>query len=84
MTQKTYSCPADDPGVRGRLNKKHRNHLRAAEKRLDIVEINAEAFIAFYHSNLKAAGKKPYAPLAIAQNLIAAGAKPFVSMSVRR
>jgi hypothetical protein len=73
ITQKTYSCPADDPGVGGRLNKKHRNHLRAAEKRLDIVEINAEAFIAFYHSNLKAAGKKPYAPLAIAQNLIAAG-----------
>jgi hypothetical protein len=72
-TQKTYSCPADDPGVRGRLNKKHHKHLRAAEARLDIVEIDAQAFVAFYRSNLKAAGKKSYAPLAIAQNLIAAG-----------
>jgi hypothetical protein len=67
----TYLQPPQDAGVMVRLNKKHRTHIRSANKKLDIIQINANEFTTFYQANLDAAGKKAYSPLNVARDLLA-------------
>jgi hypothetical protein len=69
----TYLQPPQDAGVMMRLNKKHRSHIRSANKKLDIIQIDADEFTAFYQVNLDAVGKKAYSPLNVARNLLAEG-----------
>jgi hypothetical protein len=57
------------------LKSKHRTHIKAAAKKLEIIELGAEEFVDFYESNLEAQGRNSYAPLAIVKHLIAEGAE---------
>jgi hypothetical protein len=69
----TYVQRAEDPNILSRLSKKHRGHLKRADRDLDVLQIDADAFIEFYGANLKAAGKESYASLTNARDLIAKG-----------
>jgi hypothetical protein len=72
-TETTYVQRSGDPDILSRLSSKHRGHLRRAIRDLEVVQIDACTFIEFYRTNLKAAGKKSYAPLETARDLIAKG-----------
>jgi hypothetical protein len=72
-TETTYVQRSSDPDILSRLSSKHRGHLRRAIRDLDVVQIDADTFIEFYRTNLKAAGKKSYASLENARDLIAKG-----------
>ncbi len=69
----TYVQLPQDPGILGRLNAKHRGHIRRADRDLEVVQIGADPFIEFYQANLKAAGKDSYASMKNARDLIAIG-----------
>jgi len=69
----TYSQPPEDADAVGRLNAKHRSHIRSADRILEVLEIGAGEFTAFYGENLKAAGLSSWSPLEVAQKLIAKG-----------
>jgi hypothetical protein len=72
-TQPTYSQPPEAADVMGRLKAKHRNHITSADRTLEVVEVDADAFIQFYAANTSAAGQRCYSPLTIAHDLIATG-----------
>jgi len=72
-TETTYVQRSSDPDILSRLSSKHRGHLKRAIRDLDVVQIDADTFIEFYRTNLKAAGKKSYASLETARDLIAKG-----------
>jgi hypothetical protein len=57
----------------GGLSHKRRAHINSADRRLEVREINPEAFISFYRANLKASGRAPYFPLDIVPDFIAKG-----------
>jgi len=57
------------------LKSKHRTHIKAAARKMEIVELSAEEFVDFYQSNLEAQGRISYAPLAVVKHLITAGAE---------
>ena len=61
--------------VMSELKSKHRTHIKAAAKILEIVEPSAEEFVNFYQSNLEALGQKSYGSLAILKQLITVGAQ---------
>jgi hypothetical protein len=61
--------------VMGGLKSKHRTHIKAAAKRMEIIELSAEDFVNFYESNLETLGRNSYAPLAIVKHLITVGAE---------
>ena len=56
--------------VMSELKSKHRTHIKAAAKILEIVEPSAEEFVNFYQSNLEALGQKSYGSLAILKQLL--------------
>jgi hypothetical protein len=72
-TETTYVQRAEDPDILSRLSKKHRGHLKRADRDLEVLQIDADPFIEFYQANLKAAGMESYASLANARDLIAKG-----------
>lgn len=71
--QLTYSQPPDDADVMSRLKSKHRIHIKAADKKLEVMEISAREFTSFYAVNLRTARMKSYAPLDVARDIIAKG-----------
>jgi hypothetical protein len=72
-TETTYVQRAEDPDILSRISRKHRGHLRRADRDLDVLQIGADPFIEFYGANLKAARMKSYASLTNARDLIANG-----------
>ena len=67
--QTNYSQPPED--VMGRLGRKLREHIKQAQKKLDVINICPDDFIDFYRANLKASDKKnSYFPLEVARELI--------------
>lgn len=61
-TQITYvRLPEGD--VLNPRKSKHRGHIRRAAKYLDCVDISAADFVRFMDTNLKASGRRSYAPL---------------------
>jgi hypothetical protein len=75
LRQITYSQHPNAGSVISRLSRKHAKHIITADRRLEIIEIDADRFIKFYYSTLKMAGKESYFPLHIAYDLIAEGCK---------
>jgi hypothetical protein len=69
----TYVQHCSDRDIMSRLSAKRRGQLRRADRDLDVLEIDADRFIEFYRSNLKEAGKKSYASLTNAHDLIVKG-----------
>ncbi len=61
--------------VMSELKSKHRTHIKAAAREMEIVELSAEEFVNFYQSNLEALGRTSRAPLAIVKHLITVGAE---------
>lgn len=74
-TQVNYVRRPGTSDVMGELKSKHRTHIKAAAKKMEIVEPSAEEFVNFYQSNLEAQGQNSYAPLAIVKHLITVGAE---------
>jgi hypothetical protein len=72
-TETTYLQYPQDTGVLERLTGESRRQISSAPKKLEVVEIGADEFIAFYRENLAAAGKECYASLEIARDLIVRG-----------
>jgi hypothetical protein len=72
-TEMTYVQQSSHPDIMSRLSSRHRGHLRRAIRDLDVLQMDADEFIEFYQSNLKAAGKQSYASLENARDLIAKG-----------
>ena len=55
----------------GRLGKKLREHIKQAQKKLDVINICPDDFIDFYRTNLNASDKRnSYFPLEVAIELI--------------
>ena len=73
LTETTYVQHSHDPDIMSRLSSKRKGHLKRADRDLDVLQIDADKFIEFYRSNLKAAGKESYASLKTARDLIARG-----------
>ncbi len=73
FTETTYSQGPSEADVLERLKRKHRLHLDAAAKTLDIIELGEDEFIDFYSTNLAAAALTAHLPLDTARALIAAG-----------
>jgi len=73
FTEATYSQSPSQADVLGRLNRKHRLHLEAARRTLDIVELREDEFIDFYWTNLADAALAARVPLDTARALIAKG-----------
>jgi hypothetical protein len=74
-TEITYLQYPGDSGILERLSGKSRRQIISASKRLQIIDIGADEFVSFYEANLAAAGKKSYASLESARNLIKRGQK---------
>jgi hypothetical protein len=72
-TETTYSQPPSQADLLGRLNRKHRLHLEAAHRALDIVELGEDEFVDFYSTNLVDAALAARLPLNTARALIAKG-----------
>jgi hypothetical protein len=67
--QVNYSQPPADQA--NRLGAKLSEHIKQAHKKLNVVSIDPDRFISFYHDNLKAVdNKKSYFPLEVAKELI--------------
>ena len=73
--QTTYSQPRSAQSALSRISRKHAKHIMSADRRLDVIDIDADRFIRFYETNLKEAGKASYSHLDIAHDLIAEGCK---------
>ena len=71
--RETYSRSPEDVEVLGLLKRKSRAHIKAADKKLTVVDISAEEFADFYAENLRDAGVASYSPLHVARDLIAEG-----------
>jgi hypothetical protein len=69
-TETTYLQYPDDKGILERLSGESRRQLASAAKKLQVMDIGADEFIAFYEANLAAAGKQSYASLQSAHSLI--------------
>ena len=62
-TQITYVRFPEEGEVLNPRKSKHRGHIKRAAKSLECVDITAKEFVEFFEMNLKAEGKKSYAPL---------------------
>ena len=69
-TQVTYVRFPEEGDVLSTRKSKHRGHFRRAAKGLECADVSAREFSQFFGMNLKARGKKSYAPLEILQDLI--------------
>jgi hypothetical protein len=69
----TYSQSPAQADVMARLTRKHRLHIRAAERVLDIEDSDADEFIAAYARNLREAGRICHMDLEAARAVIARG-----------
>ena len=69
-TQITYIRHPEEGDVLGSRKAKHRGHIKRAAKSLECVDINATEFVQFFKMNLKARGKRSYAPLDAMSRLI--------------
>lgn len=72
-TEATYLQYPNDKGILERLSGEAKRQIISAPKKLQVVDISADEFIAFYKVNLTAAGKQSYASLQSARDLIARG-----------
>jgi hypothetical protein len=69
-SQTTYvRHPFASEGVDAR-KRNHRGHIKRAAKELDCVDVTAREFVQFFETNLKARGKRSYAPLDTMEILI--------------
>jgi len=73
FNETTYCQHPNQAVVLPRLKRKHRLHLEAARKALDVVDLGEDEFIGFYSTNLTKAAMTAHVPLDIARALIAAG-----------
>lgn len=62
--QVTYIRFPNEQEVLASRKSKHRGHFKRAAKNLECVDISPAEFVRFFEGNLKARGKKSYAPLA--------------------
>ncbi len=69
----TYLQYPDDIGILERLSGESKRKIVSAAKKLEVIDITADEFISFYANNLTTAGKKSYASLRSARDLIAKG-----------
>ena len=74
-TEITYLQYPSDPGILERLSGESRRQIASAPKKLQVLDIGADEFVSFYEANLAAAGKKSYASLKSARDLITRGQK---------
>jgi hypothetical protein len=72
-TETTYLEYPADLGILERLTGESRRQISSSAKTLEVFDIEADEFIAFYDANLKAAEKRSYATLEGAHNLIVRG-----------
>lgn len=72
-TEVTYLQYPGDQGILERLSGESRRQIASAPKRVEIVDVDADEFIEFYDTNLRASGKQSYAPLRSARDLIVKG-----------
>jgi hypothetical protein len=70
----TYQWRPDDGDVLALMKSKARSQLKLAEKRLEIVEIGAEAFLSYYGQNLALGKARLLRPLPLAKALLDAAA----------
>jgi len=71
----TYLQHPYDKGILERLCGESKRQVVSARRQLEVLDIGADEFIAFYGANLTAAGKQSYASLQSARSLIARGRK---------
>lgn len=74
-TEITYLQYPSDAGILERLSGESRRQIASAPKKLQVLDIGADEFVSFYELNLAAAGKKSYASLKSARDLITRGQK---------
>lgn len=72
-TEITYLQYPSDDGILERLSGESRRQIASAPKKLQVLDIGADEFVAFYEANLRESGKKSYASLQIVRDLIARG-----------
>jgi hypothetical protein len=58
------------PALRDAFSKMTKRHIRTAEKQLTVSTTTPDAFVDIYAANLVSRRRKPYAPLAIARDLL--------------
>lgn len=68
-TQVTYLRHPGEGDVLNTRKSKHRGHFKRAAKSLECVDISAADFVRFFEMNLKARGRRSYAPLDILRSL---------------
>ena len=73
LSETTYAQDPSGDDVLTRIKRKHRLHLEAAARALDVVEIGENEFIQFYSVNLSEAAMAAHRSLETARALIAAG-----------
>ena len=69
-SQITYVRLPEDGDVLSERKRKHRGHIKRAAKCLECVDLTANEFADFFEKNLKARGKRSYAPLKMLPHLI--------------
>jgi|KBSMisStaDraftv2_1062788.scaffolds.fasta_scaffold01995_11 hypothetical protein len=69
-TQTTYVRLPEEGDILNERKRKHRGHIKRAAKSLACVDITAREFVEFLGTNLRARGKRSYAPLQMLPQLI--------------
>jgi hypothetical protein len=72
-TEITYLQYPSDEGILERLSGESKRQVASAPKKLQVLDIGAEEFVAFYEANLRESGKKPYASLQSVRDLLLRG-----------
>jgi hypothetical protein len=72
-TETTYLQYPSDDGILERLFGESRRQVVSAPKKLQVLDIGADEFVAFYEVNLRESGKKSYASLQSVRDLIIRG-----------
>jgi hypothetical protein len=81
----TYQWGPDDGDILALMKSKARSQLKLAEKRLEVVEIGAEAFLSYYAKNLALEKTRLLRPLPLAKTLLdAAAARNAVRITAAR
>ena len=73
LAETTYLQYRDDIGILERLSGESRRQIVSAQNSLEVVDLSAPEFVEFYAANLATAGKRSYASLQSAHNLIVKG-----------
>jgi hypothetical protein len=69
----TYRWGPEDGDILDLMKSKARSQLKLAQKRLDVTEINANAFLGYYRRNLERDRVRALHPLSLAKDLLDAG-----------